>query len=103
LQNSFNSTETNFCCVVVFVVVGGGGFGGCGDGNDGGGAGGAVVVSVAVSVLLLMVVVVMLALVGFPVLLNFVSKNYFIKCLSHSRKLRGRLLELHSPKVITVP
>jgi hypothetical protein len=53
----------------------------------------AVAVSVAVSVVVAV----------FPFLLAFVTKNCFTTCLSRSRTFRGRLLELHSPKVITVP
>ena len=49
------------------------------------------VVSVAVSVLFLLVVMVVLVVVVaaavFPVLLAFVSKKFFITCLSRSRKL----------------
>jgi hypothetical protein len=46
--------------------------------------------------------VVVVVVVIFPVLLAFIGKNYFIKYLCLYRIFRGRLLELHSPKVITV-
>ena len=67
------------------------------------------VVSLAVSVLFLLVVMVVVVVVVaaaaavFPVLLAFVSKKFFITCLSRSRIFRGRFLELHSPKVIIAP
>jgi hypothetical protein len=62
-----------------------------------------VVVTVVVVVMAVAVVLVAAWWWRLPVSLVFVSKSFFITCLSRSRKFRGRLLELHSPKVITVP
>jgi len=65
-----------------------------------------LLVVVVVVVLVVVVVVVKAATVAaavFPVLLIFVSKIYFMTCLSRSGTFRCRLLEIHFPKAITVP
>jgi hypothetical protein len=57
---------------------------------------------VVVLLLVVVVVVVVVAVAVLPVLLAFVSKNYSITDLSRSNIFRGRLLELHSPKIVIV-